>query len=140
MMTRRTRLTTRAALLGLVVVALALTLVYPLRLYLAQRGQIDKMTAANQAQQQQVEALRKAVTRYNDPNWVRDQARLRLHYAAPGERVLVVPRGASAGPSPTPGAASTRPASPATPAGGSGLAQVRRVPATASPSPTPLAP
>ncbi|MGF7236860.1 MAG: septum formation initiator family protein, partial [Frankia sp.] len=84
MMTRRTRLTTRVALLGLVVVALALTLVYPLRLYLAQRGQINKMAAANQAQEQRVEALRKAATKYHDPNWVRDQARLRLHYAAPG--------------------------------------------------------
>lgn len=129
-MTRRTRLTTRVALLGVVLVALALTLLYPLRLYLAQRGQVNKMTAANQAEQQQVESLRKSVSKYDDPNWVRDQARLRLHYAAPGEHIYVVPQTTPPSPSTSPTAA------PSATSTGSWLSQVRRVPATPTPAPT----
>jgi cell division protein FtsB len=89
-MTRRTRLGTRAAMLGVVLAMLGLTLVYPLRLYAAQRSQINQLAASNEAQRRQVEDLQKTVKRYDDPAWVRDQARLRLHYTLPGEKDYLV--------------------------------------------------
>lgn len=113
-MTRR--LGTRAAMLGVVLAMLGLTLVYPLRLYAAQRSQINQLAASNEAQRRQVEDLQKTVKRYDDPTWVRDQARLRLHYTLPGEKdylvapsqsVPPVPPAPKPSPKPSPSASGT---------------------------------
>jgi cell division protein FtsB len=94
--------TTRATLLALVICVLVLTLAYPLRLYLKQQGDIRDLTASNAARRQRVAALTAAVAHYDDPNWVRDEARSRLHYTQPGETDYLIP--SSAAPTPSDGA------------------------------------
>lgn len=83
---RRRALTTRATLLAVVICVLVLTLAYPLRLYLQQQAKISELTRANAERQSRVDDLRDQVGRYNDSEWVADEARRRLHYVLPGER------------------------------------------------------
>lgn len=83
---RRRALTTRATLLAVVICVLVLTLAYPLRLYLQQQAKISDLTQANAERQSRVDDLREEVARYNDNEWVADEARRRLHYVLPGEK------------------------------------------------------
>jgi cell division protein FtsB len=84
------RFTGRAAILALVVSVLVLTLAYPLRQYLAQRAQ---MTAAEKAQGQQrakIADLEKQKHRWDDPAYVKAQARKRLGWVEPGVLVYYI--------------------------------------------------
>jgi cell division protein FtsB len=83
-------LTGRAAVLGLVVCALMLSLAYPLKEYVAQRGEIARLEQQRQAAQQRVEELEARKKQLADPAYVRAQARLRLKYVMPGETLYVV--------------------------------------------------
>ena len=94
-------LTTRATLLAVVIGVLALTLAYPLRLYLRQQEEIAELTAGNAERQRRVDELRDTVALYNDPNWVSDEARRRLHYLRPGERAYLRPAPEQPSSSPT---------------------------------------
>jgi len=87
---RRTNLTGRAAMLALVVCMLAISLAYPLREYLAQRGDIRDLQEQVRDQRARVEALEKAKVRWQDPAYVEAQARERLRYVLPGETAYVV--------------------------------------------------
>ncbi|MFD8074417.1 septum formation initiator family protein [Streptomyces sp. NPDC059718] len=94
----RNRLTGRAALLALVVCALVVALAYPMRQYVAQRSQIaDQRKQAEQARKR-VDELREEKARWQDPEYVKAQARARLHYVLPGETAYTVvePTGAAA--------------------------------------------
>lgn len=102
-------LTSRAAILGLVLCALVLTFAYPARIYLDQRREINQLEAAQTAQQQRVQGLRDELARQADPAYVEAQARERLRYVLPGETAYIIvdsspgsgtPQGAA--PSPTP--------------------------------------
>lgn len=86
----RTSLTGRAAVLALVVCALALALAYPLRAYLEQRGRIAELRERTAAQEQRVAELRAEQDRWQDPAFVRQQARERLNFVLPGETRYVV--------------------------------------------------
>ncbi len=88
--TRRTNLTGRAAMLALVVCLLAISLAYPLREYLSQRGDIRDYRAQVSEQEKRVADLRAQHDRWNDPAYVEAQARERLHYVMPGETSYVV--------------------------------------------------
>lgn len=91
-------LTGRAAVLGLVVCALVLSLAYPAKEYLAQRGEIGRLQAEQKAAQARVTALEERRRQLNDPAYIRAQARERLHYVLPGETAyIVVPPAGSAG-------------------------------------------
>jgi cell division protein FtsB len=83
-------LTGRAAVLALVVCLLAISLAYPLREYLAQRGDISDTRAAVAEQEKSVAALRNEEKRWQDPAYVERQARERLHFVMPGETSYVV--------------------------------------------------
>ena len=87
---RRTSLTGRAAVLALVVCMLAISLAYPLREFLAQRGDIGDYRAKVAAQEKRVADLSRARERWNDPAYVKAQARERLHFVMPGETVYIV--------------------------------------------------
>ena len=87
---RRTNLTGRAAVLALVVCMLAISLAYPLREYLAQRGEIADYEAQVASQSKRVAELEAARDRWRDPAYVRAQARERLHFVMPGETQYVV--------------------------------------------------
>jgi cell division protein FtsB len=83
-------LTGRAAVLALVICLLAISLAYPLREYLAQRGDIGNMRTSVAEQEKSVAALRSQEKRWQDPAYVERQARERLHFVMPGETSYVV--------------------------------------------------
>ena len=83
-------LTGRAAVLALVVCVLAISLAYPLREYLAQRGDIGGMRSRVAEQEKSVADLRAQQKRWQDPAYVERQARQRLHFVMPGETSYVV--------------------------------------------------
>src|SRR3954467_1609171 len=85
-----TNLTGRAAVLALVVCLLAISLAYPLREYLAQRGDIGGVRARVAQQEKSVAELRRQQKRWQDPAYVERQARERLHFVMPGETSYVV--------------------------------------------------
>ncbi len=87
---RRTNLTGRAAMLALVVCLLAISLAYPLREYLSQRGDIADFRAKVAEQEEKVAALERQHDRWGDQAYVEAQARERLHYVMPGETAYVV--------------------------------------------------
>ncbi|HEY6748492.1 MAG TPA: septum formation initiator family protein [Mycobacteriales bacterium] len=91
-------LTGRAAVLGLVVCALVLSLAYPAKEFLAQRGEIGRLQDQQRQAQARVSALEEHKRRLEDPAYVQAQARARLQYVLPGETIYVVvpPAGSAA--------------------------------------------
>jgi cell division protein FtsB len=87
---KKTGLTTRAALLGMVICVLVVSAAIPLREYLTQRGQIAAAAAAQQLEAARVAALEEQLRQLKDPAYVKAQARTRLHYVLPGETAYVV--------------------------------------------------
>lgn len=72
----------------LFVCALVLALAYPLQQYFSQGSQIDQLKQQNADKRAQVGQLAQELARWQDPDYVRIQARLRLHYVFPGETGL----------------------------------------------------
>lgn len=86
----RAHLTTRAAILAVVVCAIVLSLAYPVREYIAQRRQIAELRAEAQQRAQRIAALSDRKQKLNNPEYVKRQARGRLHFCMPGETCYVV--------------------------------------------------
>ncbi|MGH3663537.1 MAG: FtsB family cell division protein [Micromonosporaceae bacterium] len=84
------RITGRAAILALVLSALVLAYAYPVRTYLAQRAEIERLADSQDTQQERIAALEKELAKWEDPEYVRAQARSRLHYIRPDEVPYVV--------------------------------------------------
>ncbi len=82
--------TRRAAVLALVVCALALTVVVPLRNYVAQRQELAAVTAQQRALAAEVDELTHERARLDDPEEIAAEARSRLGYVRPGEIPYVV--------------------------------------------------
>jgi cell division protein FtsB len=82
--------TRRAAILALVVCALALTVVVPLRNYVAQRQELDAVSAQQEALTAEVDQLNRQREQLANPAEVAAQARSRLGYVRPGEVPYVV--------------------------------------------------
>ncbi len=82
--------TRRAAVLALVVCALALTVVVPLRNYVAQRQELAAVTEQQQTLAAEVDELTRQKVQLSDPAEVEAQARSRIGYAQPGEVPYVV--------------------------------------------------
>jgi cell division protein FtsB len=76
--------------LGLVLIALALAYAYPVRVYLAQQAEIDRMRQAQDAQRDRIAGLSEQLAKWEDDEYVRTQARRRLHYVKPGEVAYVI--------------------------------------------------
>ncbi|MFC7326731.1 FtsB family cell division protein [Marinactinospora rubrisoli] len=86
----RPALTSRAAILGLVMCVIALSLAYPLREYIAQRSEIAQLQDQRARTEQSVAELRERNEELQDPAYIEREARTRLHYQYPGERAYVV--------------------------------------------------
>jgi cell division protein FtsB len=84
------RLTSRAAILAVVVCAIALSLAYPIREYIAQRREIAELRQQQRIAQRQVEQLTQRKQRLGDESYIKREARRRLHYCMPGEKCYVV--------------------------------------------------
>jgi cell division protein FtsB len=82
--------TRRAAVLALVVCALALTVVVPLRNYVGQRQELAAVTAQQQALAAEVDELNRERARLSDPDEIAAEARSRLGYVRPGEVPYIV--------------------------------------------------
>ena len=87
---RSTRLTGRAALLAVVICAIALSLAYPVREYIAQRQQIDQLLAQQQTLGAQVQALQQQNTKLSQTWYIEQQARAELHMCFPNEQCYEV--------------------------------------------------
>ena len=90
---RSTRLTGRAALLAVVICAIALSLAYPVREYIAQRQQIDQLLAQQQTLGDQVQALQQQNTKLSQTWYIEQQARDQLHMCFPDEQCYEVVSG-----------------------------------------------
>lgn len=77
--------TSRAVILAIVVLMLALTLAVPLRTYISQRSDAAQIATERQALQKEVDALRAQNARFDDPAYIEALARERLRYVKPGE-------------------------------------------------------
>ena len=106
---RSTKLTGRAALLAVVICAIALSLAYPVREYIAQRQQIDQLLAQQQTLSAQVQALQQQDAKLTQTWYIEQQARAELHMCFPNEQCYEVISG-----QPPPSAASRqqKPADP----------------------------
>jgi cell division protein FtsB len=87
---RSTRLTGRAALLAVVICAIALSLAYPVREYIAQRQQIDQLLAEQQTMSAQVKALSEQSTQLSQTWYIEQEARDELHMCFPQEQCYEV--------------------------------------------------
>jgi cell division protein FtsB len=88
----RRGLTGRALTLGAVLILLAVVLAPPLHRYLAARGAVQQAEQQRRDDRRQLAELERELKQWNDPAYVRAQARGRLQYAMPGETVYVVVR------------------------------------------------
>ncbi|MEU8422545.1 septum formation initiator family protein [Micromonospora sp. NPDC048835] len=109
---RPRRFTGRATVLFAVLIALALAYTYPVRVYLDQQANIERMEAAQAAQEREIAKLAERAAKWQDKAFIETQARERFFMGRPGEKMMVVlhdPEGAardagkSAGPAAPPG-------------------------------------
>jgi cell division protein FtsB len=93
---RRPLFTGRAVLLGALILLLALTLAGPVRQFLAGRAELVQLAAEGSQLDQRSAELREQLARQADPEWTARQARQRLTYVRPGDRLVIVHDGESA--------------------------------------------
>jgi cell division protein FtsB len=86
---RGSRLTGRAAILVLVLAVLTVSYASSMRAYLQQRTQISSLKDTIALRQQSIDDLEREKRRWDDPAYVRQQAR-ELNYVMPGETAYVV--------------------------------------------------
>ena len=87
---RATRFTSRAAVLAVVICAIALSLAYPVREYMAQRLQIDQLIAQRQTILTQVKNLEAEQAKLSDRSYIEQLARQELDMCFPGTQCYVV--------------------------------------------------
>jgi cell division protein FtsL len=96
----RLRVTPRAAILAVIVVALLISMVVPFRAYLTQRSRLADLERQTQLLEQQNAQLQRKVERLHDPAYLEQIARECLGMVRPGEiPFVVVPKGRAAPPS-----------------------------------------
>ncbi|MGN6791865.1 MAG: FtsB family cell division protein [Streptosporangiaceae bacterium] len=86
----RPHFTGRAAILAVVLCAIALSLAYPIREYIAQRRQIDQLRAQHQQLALHLKQLRQQQNRLRNPSYIEHQARDRLHMCFPNQKCYVI--------------------------------------------------
>ena len=81
----RPKLTSRAAVLAIVLCGIALTLAYPVREYIADRRQIDQLEAQNAQVAAMVKHLKTEQGALSSPTRIEQQARDNLHMCFPSQ-------------------------------------------------------
>src|SRR3954447_2052490 len=87
---RTSALTARAAVLAVALASVVLALALPFEVWVAQRGQISSLESQTRAAHQRIAQLQHEQQRWQDPAYIRQQARQRLHYVMPGETAYIV--------------------------------------------------
>ena len=90
---RTTRLTGRAAVLAVVICAIALSLAYPVREYVAQRRMIDQLVAQQQTTLTQVRNLEAEQAKLSNQSYIEQLARQELDMCFPGTKCYIVQAG-----------------------------------------------
>jgi cell division protein FtsB len=85
--------TGRAVLLGGLILLLALTLAGPIRQYLAGRAELVRLASEGRQLDQRTTDLQKQLQRQSDPAYAQRQARQRLTYVLPGDRLVIIAGG-----------------------------------------------
>ena len=107
--------TGRAVLLGVLVLLLAMTLAGPVRQYVAGRQELAELAAEQDELTQRSADLQAQLDRQADPAYIAQQARERLTYVLPGDRLVIVGDAGDAGSGagdevlPTPGTGTSAP-------------------------------
>ncbi|GAA0572082.1 septum formation initiator family protein [Actinomadura livida] len=83
-------LTSRAAILAVVVCAIALSLAYPVREYIAQRQEIAELRQKEAVARRQVEILAQRKQQLGDKSYIEREATRRLHYCRPAVKCYIV--------------------------------------------------
>jgi cell division protein FtsB len=83
-------ISTRLLILFIVLFAVAVTLAPPTQHYFAQRAQISALQADVESNKKKLIEARAELLRWQDPDYVKAQARERLHFVLPGERQYII--------------------------------------------------
>ena len=84
------KLTGRATVFCMLLIGLLLAYAYPVRVYLAQQAEIAALEDSQADQSQRIDQLNIQAAKWNDPEYIKSQARKRLHMVLPGEKQYVV--------------------------------------------------
>lgn len=87
---RRTRGKARPLALIAIIFIFTLTLAPPIKNYFTQRAQISALKSQVATDRTALEEARAELSTWKDPNYVKSQARERLHFVMPGERQYIV--------------------------------------------------
>lgn len=87
---RPRQLSGRTTALTVVLVALIVAYAFPMRVYLGQQAEINRLVAAQEQQRQRIAALTESLSKWEDDDYVIAQARWRLKYVRPGEVAYIV--------------------------------------------------
>ena len=87
---RRTRGNARPLALIAIIFVFTLTLAPPIKNYFTQRAQINSLKSQVATDQTALDAARAELNLWRDPNYIKSQARERLHFVMPGERQYIV--------------------------------------------------
>ena len=90
---RRRRTSNRVLALSAIFFILALTIAPPVKHYFTQRAQISALKAQLSADNTALEKAREELLLWQDPEYIKSQARERLHFVLPGERQYIVTDG-----------------------------------------------
>jgi cell division protein FtsB len=90
---RRRRTSNRVLALSAIFFILALTIAPPVKHYFTQRAQISALKAELSADNTALEKAREELLLWQDPEYIKSQARERLHFVLPGERQYIVTDG-----------------------------------------------
>ncbi|MEV4201735.1 FtsB family cell division protein [Micromonospora globbae] len=92
------RFTGRATVLFAVLIALALAYTYPVRVYLDQQADIERMEASQAAQEKLIAELSEKAAKWQDDAFIETKARERFFMGRPGEKLVILlndPEGAA---------------------------------------------
>jgi cell division protein FtsB len=93
----RRRTSNRVLALSAIFFVLALTIAPPVKHYFTQRAQISALKAQLYADNSALQKAREELLLWQDPEYIKSQARERLHFVLPGERQYIVTQGDSIG-------------------------------------------
>ena len=89
----RRRTSNRVLALSAIFFILALTIAPPVKHYFTQRAQINALKAQLSADNTALQKAREELLLWQDPEYIKSQARERLHFVLPGERQYIVTDG-----------------------------------------------
>ncbi len=88
--TPRRRGSGRTLALSAIFFIMALTIAPPIQHYFTQRAQINSLRAQVNSDTKALQAAQKELQLWHDPEYIKSQARERLHFVLPGERQYIV--------------------------------------------------